>query len=356
MNIENLVRENIKKLAPYTTARHEYKGAAEVYLDANENAFGSPLASGVGLGMVLNRYPDPLQLKVKEKLSLIKGVPVKNIFLGNGSDEAIDVLLRIFCEPRVDNIIICPPTYGMYKVSANINDVTIKEIALTPEFQLDLNGIETAIDANTKLIFICSPNNPTGNSINANDIEIILNNFNGIVVIDEAYINYSKQKTFISALTEYPNLVIMQTLSKAWGLAGLRVGMAFAGDVIMQYMNNVKYPYNINESAQQLVLQALENIAQVNEWTKQTIIERNLLEQNLVENNLCEKVYTSDANFILVQFKEAKKLYDALCENGIIVRDRSKVILCDNCLRITIGTKKENEKLLLEIKKYYLKN
>jgi histidinol-phosphate aminotransferase len=354
MNIENLVRQNIKNLAPYTTARHEFKGEAEVYLDANENAFGSPIATNEGLGMALNRYPDPLQLKVKEKLSLIKGVPVKNIFLGNGSDEAIDVLLRIFCEPRIDNIIICPPTYGMYKVSASINDVTIKEVALTSAFQLDLNGIETAIDANTKLIFICSPNNPTGNSINAMDIEIILNNFNGIVVIDEAYINYSKQKTFINALTEYPNLVIMQTLSKAWGLAGLRLGMAFAGDVIMQYMNNVKYPYNINESAQQLALQALENIAQVNDWTKKTISERNLLEQNLVENNLCEKVHPSDANFILVQFKDAKKLYDTLCENGIIVRDRSKVILCDNCLRITIGTKNENEKLLTEIKKYYI--
>jgi histidinol-phosphate aminotransferase len=354
MNIENLVRQNIKNLAPYTTARHEFKGEAEVYLDANENAFGSPIATNEGLRMALNRYPDPLQLKVKEKLSLIKGVPVKNIFLGNGSDEAIDVLLRIFCEPRIDNIIICPPTYGMYKVSASINDVTIKEVALTSAFQLDLNGIETAIDANTKLIFICSPNNPTGNSINAMDIEIILNNFNGIVVIDEAYINYSKQKTFINALTEYPNLVIMQTLSKAWGLAGLRLGMAFASDVIMQYMNNVKYPYNINESAQQLALHALDNIVQVNDWTKQTIIERNLLEQNLVENNLCEKVYPSDANFILVQFKDAKKLYDTLCENGIIVRDRSKVILCDNCLRITIGTKNENEKLLTEIKKYYI--
>ncbi len=354
MNIENLVRQNIKNLAPYTTARHEFKGDAEVFLDANENAFGSPIhfPTGEGLEMGLNRYPDPLQIKVKEKLSLIKGVPVKNIFLGNGSDEAIDVLLRIFCEPRIDNIIICPPTYGMYKVCANINDVALKEIPLTNTYQLDLDGIEAAIDEHTKLIFICSPNNPTGNSISIMDIEIILNNFNGIVVIDEAYINYSKQKSFITALTEYPNLVVMQTLSKAWGLAGLRLGMAFAGDIIMQYMNNVKYPYNINESAQQLALKALDNINQINDWTKQTIIERTELEKNLVDNNLCEKVYPSDANFILVAFRDAKKLYDALCEEGIIVRDRSKVLLCDNCLRITIGTSIENERLLSAIKKY----
>ena len=221
-NLDNLVRENIKKMTAYSSARHEFTGAANIFLDANENSFGSPLTENY------NRYPDPLQSELKEKISSIKGVPVQNIFLGNGSDEAIDLLFRIFCEPGKDNIMIFPPTYGMYEVCAEMNDIKVKKVPLLKNFQLDLKSIEAAIDANTKLIFVCSPNNPTGNSINRSDIEVLLSNFDGLVVIDEAYINYAKQKTFIPELTEYPNLVILQTLSKAWGLAGLRLGMAFA--------------------------------------------------------------------------------------------------------------------------------
>ena len=243
-DLNSLVRENIKKMTAYSSARHEYSGNASVFLDANENSFGSPLLpspqSGEGLGVRFNRYPDPLQMQVKEKLSKIKGVPSQNIFLGNGSDEAIDLLYRIFCEPGRDNALIFPPTYGMYEVCAEMNAVKVKKVNLTEEYQLDIEKIENAIDPFTKLIFICSPNNPTGNSINRSNIEIILNNFNGIVVIDEAYINSAKQKTFINELTEYPNLVVMQTLSKAWGLAGLRLGMAFASQSIIDLLNKVK--------------------------------------------------------------------------------------------------------------------
>lgn len=345
-NIDTLVRENIKKMAPYSSARHEFTGDASVFLDANENAYGSPLPQAY------NRYPDPLQMPLKEKISNIKGVPTQNIFLGNGSDEAIDLLFRIFCTPGKDNVLLLPPTYGMYEVCANMNDVEIKKVPLLPSYQLNLEAIEEAIDVNTKLIFICSPNNPTGNSINREDIEIILNNFNGLVVIDEAYINYSKQKTFIAELTEYPNLVILQTLSKAWGLAGLRLGMAFAGQPVIDYMNKVKYPYNISIPAQQLAIEALSNISLVNNWTKESVDQRNQLSNELLELSFTEMVYPSDANFVLAKMKEAKKIYDFLCDKGIIVRDRSKVILCDDCLRITIGTPSENKQLVEALKKY----
>lgn len=343
-NLENLVRENIKKMTAYSSARHEFTGEASVFLDANENAFGSPLPDN------FNRYPDPLQMEVKEKLSKIKGVPPQNIFLGNGSDEAIDLLYRIFCEPGRDNAITFPPTYGMYQVCAEINDVKVKKINLTKEYQLDIDAIENAIDPFTKLIFICSPNNPTGNSINRTDVEIILNNFNGIVVIDEAYINYAKQKSFIAELTEYPNLVVMQTLSKAWGLAGLRLGMAFASKPIIDLMNKVKYPYNINTATQLLALDALNNIEWVNEHISITVSEREKLKTDLLSLSNTETVYPSDANFLLVKIKDARKIYEQLCEKGIIVRDRSKVVLCDDCLRITIGTPDENSKLIDSLK------
>lgn len=339
-NLEILVRDNIKKMTPYSSARHEFSGDASVFLDANENSFGSPLPDN------FNRYPDPSQIQVKEKLSKIKGVPPQNIFLGNGSDEAIDLLYRIFCEPGRDNVLIFPPTYGMYEVCAEMNDVKVKKINLTKEYQLDIEAIEQAIDPNTKLIFICSPNNPTGNSINRNDIEIILNNFNGIVVIDEAYINYAKQKTFIPELTEYPNLVVMQTLSKAWGLAGLRLGMAFASENIISLMNKVKYPYNINTATQLLVLDALNNIDWVNEHITITVNEREKLKEELLGLSFTEKICPSDANFLLAKMKNAPAIYKELVENGIIVRDRSKVILCEDCLRITVGTETENKKLI----------
>jgi len=345
-NINNLLRENIKNLTPYSSARDEYQGEASVFLDANENAFGSPLAQQ------FNRYPDPMQYAVKMRLSEIKGVPARNIFIGNGSDEAIDILFRSFCNPGVDNVIIVPPTYGMYQVSANINDVEARKVLLTEEYQLNLEGIAEAIDKNTKLIFICSPNNPTGNSINREDIETLLANFNGIVVVDEAYINFSRQKTFIQELTEYANLVVMQTLSKAWGLAGLRVGMAFASEEIIEVMNRVKPPYNVNESSQQLALQALQNVHQVNEWIKETLAERDKLVLILKDLSFVLDIYPSDANFILVKTTDAKGIYNFLVQHGIIIRDRSKVELCEGCLRITIGTPQEN-KLLIETLQQY---
>ncbi len=354
-DLENIVRPNIKALAPYATARHEYEGEAKIFLDANENAFGSPVTSendeGVPFGY--NRYPDPMQQKLKEKISSIKGLPTQNVFIGNGSDVAIDVLQRIFCEPGMDNIIICPPTYGMYKVCADINNIKINEVPLLANYQLDLIGIEAAINANTKMIFICSPNNPTGNSMYCDDVEMVINNFDGLVVIDEAYINYSQQKTFIPTLTEYANVVILQTLSKAWGLAGLRVGMAFGSAQLISYMNKVKYPYNINEATQQLAIAALDNIATVNEWTKQTIIERSELEKHLAAQYFCKKITPSDANFLLVEFDNAGDLYKFLCTQGSIVRDRSRVILCENCLRITIGTTEENIILVQQIRSFY---
>jgi histidinol-phosphate aminotransferase len=343
-NVEQLVRENIKKMKPYSSARHEFSGAASVFLDANENAFGSPLPES------FNRYPDPLQLQLKEKLSHIKGVPPQNIFLGNGSDEAIDLLFRIFCEPGRDNVLLFPPTYGMYEVCADMNNVKTKKISLTKDFQLDLDAIEQAIDPFTKLIFICSPNNPTGNSINRNDIEIILNNFTGIVVIDEAYINYSRQRSFIPELTEYPNLVVLQTLSKAWGLAGLRLGMAFASQVIIDLMNKVKYPYNINAATQQLALDALNEMDWVNEHIRLTAKEKEKLSNNLSALSFTEIIYPSDANFLLVKMNKARSIYEFLSSRGIIVRDRSNVILCDDCLRITVGTPEENQQLIETLK------
>ncbi len=339
-NLDTLVRDNVKKMTAYSSARHEFSGNASIFLDANENSFGSPLPDN------FNRYPDPLQMEAKEKLSKIKGVPPQNIFLGNGSDEAIDLLYRIFCEPGRDNALIFPPTYGMYEVCAEMNDVKVKKINLTKDYQLDIEKIENAIDSFTKLIFICSPNNPTGNSINRVDVEILLNNFNGIVVIDEAYINYAKQKSFITELTEYPNLVVMQTLSKAWGLAGLRLGMAFASQPIIDLMNKVKYPYNINTATQLLVLEALDNVAWVNDHINKTVNERESLKKVLLSLSITEVVYPSEANFLLVKMKNAPDVYHQLVEKEIIVRDRSKVILCDNCLRITVGTESENKKLI----------
>lgn len=346
-DINQLLRENIKNLKPYSSARDEFQGEASVYLDANENAFGSPLSENY------NRYPDPLQLKVKQRLSQIKGVPPRNMFLGNGSDEAIDILFRSFCNPGVDNVILVPPTYGMYEVSANINDIAMKKIPLTAEYQLNLEGVAEAIDKNTKLIFICSPNNPTGNSINREDIETILANFSGIVVVDEAYINFSRQKSFIQELTEYGNLVVLQTLSKAWGLAGLRLGMAFASEEVIEVMNKVKPPYNINEATQQLVLEALQNVEQVNTWIRETLNERDNLVKDLTKFNFVLDIYPSDANFILVKTTDAKGIYDFLVGNGIIVRDRSKVELCEGALRITIGTPQENQQLITTLQQYH---
>jgi histidinol-phosphate aminotransferase len=345
-SLEKITRTNIKNLTPYSSARDEFSGEAKVFLDANENSLGSPLFKWY------NRYPDPHQLQVKTLLSGIKKIPVDNIFIGNGSDECIDILFRCFCNPQVDNIIICPPTYGMYEVSANINDVEIRKAPLLENFQLDLVHLENLVDEQTKLIWICSPNNPTGNSINRNDIETILNNFNGIVVIDEAYINFSKQKSFIQELSDYPNLVVLQTLSKAWGLAALRLGMAFASADIIEIMNKVKPPYNINQVTQELVVKALEEVGQVNDMITLLVDMRDALKAVFEEIPIVEKVYPSDANFLLVKVKDARKLYEYLLTKGIVVRDRSNVLLCNDCLRVTVGTEKENTLLIDAIADY----
>ena len=345
-DIDKIVRQNIEKLKPYSSARSEYRGEAEVFMDANENAYGSPLDENY------NRYPDPLQWALKKELSKIKGVPPQNIFIGNGSDEVIDIAFRIFCNPGQDNVIICPPTYGMYKVCADINDVEAKEVLLTEDFQLNVQEVLNAVDANTKLLFICSPNNPTGNDMNRMDIELLLNNFPGIVLIDEAYINFSRQKTFIQELTEYENLIVMQTLSKAWGLAALRLGLGFASEKIIDLFNRVKPPYNVNLSSQQLGIKALANIKEVNANIINTIQQRNWVHDQLQQFNFVQIIYTSDANFILVKVDDADKLYQYLLLNRIIVRNRSKEPLCNNCIRITIGTKQENEKLINTLKSY----
>ncbi len=339
-SLNNLTRDNIKSLKPYSSARDEFSGEAKVFLDANENSLGSPLMKWY------NRYPDPHQVKLKEAISAIKSVDADQIFLGNGSDECIDLLYRCFCNPGKDNVIICPPTYGMYEVSANINDVELRRAPLLGDFQLNLGHIETLVDANTKLIWICSPNNPTGNAINRNDIETILNNFNGLVVIDEAYINFSRHKSFTQELANYPNLVIMQTFSKAWGLAGLRLGMAFASKELISILNTVKPPYNINQATQELALKALKEVGQVNDMIKEIVQMRVALKAVLEKIPAIEKVYPSDANFLLVKMKNARKVYEFLLTEGIVVRDRSNVILCEDCLRITIGTEEENTQLV----------
>ena len=345
-DINNIIRPNIKNLVPYSSARDEFKGEASIFLDANENSFGSPLTKWY------NRYPDPMQIKVKEKLSEIKGVPVDHIFLGNGSDECIDLLIRAFCEPGKDNIIICPPTYGMYEVSANINDVAIKKVPLTNNFQLDLPSIEEAVDDNTKLIFLCSPNNPTGNSLNRADVEMILNNYFGVVVIDEAYINFSRFRSFTQELEDYPNLVVMQTLSKAWGLAALRVGLAFASKEVLDVLNRIKPPYNINQPSQELALKALEEVGQVNDMIREIVAQRDWLEKELANVEVVKHIYPSDANFLLVRVTDAKGIYKFLLSEGIVVRDRSSVTLCEGCLRITVGTQPENETLINALKRY----
>ncbi len=354
-DVEKIIRQNILNLKPYSSARDEFKGEASVFLDANENSFGSPVSLPLGEG--LNRYPDPFQLELKRKISSIKGVPVQNTFLGNGSDEAIDLLFRIFCEPKVNKVIICPPTYGMYEVSANINDVGVIKINLLPNFELDVERVLEVSPIGgdlegAKLLFICSPNNPTANSFHADDVELLIQKFPGIVVIDEAYINFSKQKSAIRFLTEYENMVVLQTFSKAWGLAALRLGMAFASQSIIDYMNKVKPPYNINQATQQLAMEALNNIEWVNEHIRETITERANLEEKLKQNPFVEKIYPSDANFILVKVKDAQATYNYLVSLGIIVRDRSKVSLCEGCLRITVGTESENRALLNALKKF----
>ena len=338
--LDKLVRPNIKTLKPYSSAKDEYKGAAKILLDANENSLGSPLTKWY------NRYPDPYQKQLKEKLAFVKQITANQIFIGNGSDECIDILFRTFCEPGKDNIIICPPTYPMYEVSANINDIAIQKAPLLSDYQLNLAHIEQLVNAHTKIIWICSPNNPTGNSLDRIDIETILNHFEGIVVVDEAYINFSKQKSFVQSLIDYPNLVVLQTLSKAWGLAGLRLGMCFANPQIIGYLNKVKAPYNINIVTQELALQALEEVGQVNDMIKLLVDMRIALAQVIASMPHVIQVFPSDTNFILVKIPKARQLYEYLLSQGIIVRDRSALELCEDSLRITVGTEQENTLLV----------
>jgi histidinol-phosphate aminotransferase len=345
-DLNSLIRNNIKNLKPYSSARSEFSGPAKIFLDANENSLGSPLTKHLPGGQAgYNRYPDPQQILLKEKISFIKKISPAGILLGNGSDECIDLLIRAFCEPAKDNIIICPPTYGMYEVFGHINNVEVKEVPLLPDFNLHLEGIESAIDEDTKLIFLCSPNNPTGNNLDRNDIEMVLNNFNGIVVLDEAYINFSKHRSFVPELKDYPNLVVLQTLSKAWGLAALRIGMIFANEEVIYVLNKIKPPYNINGASQDLALKALDKLEEVNTMIRETIEHREELIKALQQIDIVEKVYPSDANFLLVKVKRADEIYNYLKEKGIIVRNRSHVILCDECLRITVGTPVENNEL-----------
>lgn len=340
IDINKLVRPNIIKVKPYSSARDEFSGDAKVFLDANENSLGSPLMKWY------NRYPDPYQHQLKSAIARVKGMDEQNIFLGNGSDECIDLLYRCFCEPGKDNVIICPPTYGMYEVSAAINDIEVRKAPLLNNFQLDIDAIGTLIDEHTKLIWICSPNNPTGNSMDRQDIELLLNNFNGLVIIDEAYINFSKQKSLAVELSEYKNLVVLQTFSKAWGLAGLRLGICLADIEIIDWLNKIKPPYNINQATQELAAKALEETGQVNEMIREIVSMREELAIVFRRLPLVDKVYPSDANFLLVQVKEARRVYEYLLEQGIVVRDRSNVQLCEQCLRITIGSEKENTQLV----------
>ena len=349
-NLENLVRQNITRLKPYSSARKEFTGAAEIFLDANENSFGSPLPQS------FNRYPDPLQTKIKEKIAVLSNVKTAQIFIGSGSDEAIDLLFRIFCEPNKDSVLICPPTYGMYEVSAAINDVAVKRANLTDDFQLDFKRLEKAIDAQTKLVFICSPNNPTANAFARQEILNLVKIFNGIVVVDEAYIHFSRGKSLTDEIENFPNLVVLQTFSKAWGLAGLRVGMAFANEEIIELFNKVKPPYNVSQIAQEAILDALANDKQVEKMIAEIIAGRENLIGRLGEFSFIEKIYPTDANFVLIKTNDAAGIYKFLLDEKIVVRNRNNVELCEGCLRITIGTRAENESLLRALKNYEVIN
>ncbi|MCX7743611.1 MAG: histidinol-phosphate transaminase [Flavobacteriales bacterium] len=343
MKIEDvleLVRPNIKQLTPYSSARDEYKGEVGIFLDANENSFGSPIDPCV------NRYPDPLQTQVKKKLASIKNIYPDQIFLGNGSDESIDVLLRTFCKPGQDEVIILPPTYGMYEVAAKIHELQVKKILLDDTFQPDVTEILNQFNSNTRMIFFCSPNNPTGNLMDYDRIKIVLEKFKGIVVVDEAYIDYAKSSSWIQELKNYPHLVVLQTFSKAWGLAGIRAGMAFAHPQIITILNKVKMPYNVSSITQKYLLEAMNNQAFVEFAIQQTIQEKTHLIQRLQQFKSVKTIYPSDANFLLVKMNQADEVYQQLIEKKIIIRNRSRVEKCNNCLRITIGKPHENKALL----------
>ena len=337
-NLQKLVRKNILNLAPYSSARDEYEGTEGVFLDANENPFGT-----------YNRYPDPQQNELKASLAEIKNVKASQIFLGNGSDEVIDLGFRIFCEPNIDKALTFTPTYGMYEVSANINSVELIKVSLNSDFQIDRKSVEPYFsDANLKLIFICSPNNPSGNLIRSEDIEFILENFNGIIIIDEAYVDFCPEATFAAQLAKYPNLIISQTLSKAWGLAGLRLGIALMNEELLTFYNKVKAPYNISSVNQQVALETLNKTKEFQENVATILTEKSRLIQELQMIKLVKKIYPSDANFLLVEVENANEIYSQLIAQQIIIRNRNSVV--ENCVRITIGTITENKKLINALK------
>ena len=335
--LKELTRPNIWNLAPYSCARNEYSGKqASVFLDANENPYNSPC----------NRYPDPLQLELKARLSAIKGVPAENIFLGNGSDEAIDLLYRCFTRPGKDNVVAIEPTYGMYRVCADINDVEYRTVMLNDRYQLDADAVLAACDDNTKAIWLCSPNNPTGNSLNRAEMMKILDSFQAIVVVDEAYGDFTREPSMAAKLKSHPNLIVLNTMSKAWGCAGLRLGMAYASKEIVDIYNKVKYPYNVNILTQQKALEMFKDPFQVDSWVHTLRMERDRVIEAFKLLPVCEEVYPTDANFFLARMTDATGIYNYLVDNGIIVRNRTNVTLCHNCLRITIGTRSENAQLL----------
>jgi len=342
--ISSLVRKNIQQLKPYSSARDEYKGkTASVFLDANENPYGAPL----------NRYPDPLQEKLKQMIAGVKQVPAENIFLGNGSDEAIDLVFRVFCEPRVDNVVAIDPTYGMYEVCANINDVEYRKVSLDAHFQIKAEQLLKACDAHTKLIFICSPNNPTGNDICREEIVKVIEGFRGIVIVDEAYSDFTTQRPFRLDIGQYENLIVYNTFSKAYGHAAIRLGMAFASKEIIALFNKVKYPYNVNELTQQKAMELLtDGMTKVCQRVNLVLDERATVMQAFAQLPLCEQMYPSNANFFLAKVTDANRIYNYLVDKGIIVRNRNFVHLCGNCLRVTIGTKEENTQLLSALRMY----
>ena len=342
-SLEQLVRPNIWNLAPYSSARDEYSGKeAHVFLDANENPYNAPY----------NRYPDPLQRDLKKELKKVKGMPEENIFLGNGSDEAIDLAYRVFCNPGVDNVVAIAPSYGMYKVCADINDVEYRPVLLDELFQFSADMLLAACDAHTKIIWLCSPNNPTGNSLDRDEMLKVIDRFEGIVIIDEAYIDFAQQLSMRKELLNHPNLIILQTMSKAWGSAAIRLGMAFASKDIVAIYNKVKYPYNVNQLTQTQALAALKDPFEVDKWVRILLDERKRLIQAFSELPFVETIYPTDANFFLTRVKDAQATYDYLVNEGIIVRNRSRVQLCQNCLRITIGSHSENNELIGALRKF----
>ncbi len=340
MDLDKLIRPNILALKPYSCARDEFKGEASVYLDANENPMNAPY----------NRYPDPMQWELKDKIAAKKGLKAEQIMLGNGSDEPIDLAFRIFCEPKVDNVLAFDPTYGMYQVSADINNVEYRKVLLNEDYSLDADRLLASADSNSKIIFLCSPNNPTGNLMNRAEMLKVLNGFGGIVIIDEAYIDFSSEKSWIEELNNYPNLIVLQTFSKAWGLAAVRCGMAFASEEIISYFNKVKYPYNLNKLTQDFVSDELDKEEEKEQWVKLLLEQRPILQKELQALSLVEKIYPSDANFLLVKVPDANAVYQYLVDKGVIVRNRNTVSLCLGCLRITVGTEEENEALIQVLK------